>query len=106
MSDDFQTVNKRKRNRKQKIEYKMYSDASSWKNPKFVCKVSGINEGLGFASRLNLQKWWHLHDEDTDNVIDFYGETEISRGKHPYPINYNDCLGLDEETNNLLRVFR
>lgn len=84
MSEDFSgfevVSKKKKRVRKPKVIYRMYSDASHWPNPNFVDNVEGIEGGLNLAIRKGLRKWWHLHNPETNEVIDFYGEKEKSRG--------------------------
>lgn len=84
MSEDFSGFEvpkkKKKRVRKPKVIYKMYSDASHWPEPNFVDDVEGIEGGLTIAIRKGLRKWWHLYDPETNQVIDFYGEKETGRG--------------------------
>mgnify|MGYP000882257349 CR=1 FL=1 len=96
MSEEFQIVSRKKKSRKIKIEYNMYSDASGWHNPTFVSVVEGVNEAEALASRKGFTKWWHIHNPYTDNVIDYYGTYEISRGHHPHP----EPPQLEEETTN------
>lgn len=85
MSEDFQVVTRKKKPIKIKVKYNMYSDASSWYNPTFVSVVEGVNEAEALASRKGYNKWWHIHDLISDNVIDYIGENEVSRGQHPHP---------------------
>ena len=85
---NFQVISTKKK--KSKVEYDMYSDASTWLNPKYISTVLGKAEAENLSIRFGIKKWWHIHNKKTDEVIDYFGLKEVSKGKHPHPIDPNN----------------